>query len=77
MNTKETLKKLLENLRDLRKHPIQSDGMSEEALYYLNKGYKEGLCSAAMTLADELDAIDGGGDGLFMEMEEEWWHREE
>jgi len=80
--TIETLKKLINNLRDMRSYTIKSDDLGEEELYYLQEGYREGLCSAAMTIADELDATiqdcddlpEDFPDGLFMEMEEHWWH---
>lgn len=76
------LKRLINSLRDMRTYTIKSDDLDEEALYYLQEGYREGLCSAAMMLADELDAIlcadpdcpeeyDGG---LMMDLEENWWH---
>ena len=69
------LKKLINNLRDMRSKELESDTFPEEQLYYLNVGYKEGLCSAAMVLADEIDAeleeiISGES---YIEKEEDWW----
>lgn len=71
--TKKEVKNLINNLRDLRKHTIHSDDLNEEQLYYLTEGYREGLCSAAMMLADELDAMCGEGT-TYLEDEENWWH---
>lgn len=73
----ELLKKCINNLRDLRKMAIKSDDLNEEDLYFLQEGYWEGLCSAAMTLADELDALDtydGEDYDSYIEQEEDWWH---
>lgn len=77
-----TLKKMINQLRDYRAYTIKSDDMDEESLYYLQEGYREGLCSAAMLIADELDAIiqedpdcpEEYHDGLLMDLEEQWWH---
>ena len=66
------LKKYINNIRDLRKGTITSDDLNEEQLYYLQEGYREGLCAAAMLLADELDAEIG--EGHYLENEENWWH---
>lgn len=77
-----TLKKMINQLRDYRAYTIKADDMDEESLYYLQEGYREGLCSAAMLIADELDAIiqedpdcpEEYRDGLLMDLEEQWWH---
>ena len=77
MTNKELLKQIINNLRDERKQTIKSDELSEEALYYLQEGYREGLASAAMLVADELDAIESDepyGDTSHSECEEIWWH---
>ena len=66
------LKKYINDLRDLRKETITSDDLNAEQLYYLQEGYREGLCAAAMMLADELDAE--LGEGHYLELEEQWWH---
>lgn len=66
------LKKYINDLRDLRKGTITSDDLNAEQLYYLQEGYREGLCAAAMMLADELDAE--LGEGHYLELEEQWWH---
>ena len=76
------LKKAINDLRDMRSGTIKSDTLSEEQLYYLQEGYREGLCAAAMLLADELDAelqgeIDCPEDfpiGSLIDIEEQWWH---
>ena len=76
------IKKLINNIRDMRKQTIKSDDLDEEKLYYLQEGFREGLCCAAMILADELDAIiqgeedcpDSWPDGLLSDLEEQWWH---
>jgi hypothetical protein len=70
--TVQNLKKYINNIRDLRKGTIKSDDLNEEQLYYLQEGYREGLCAAAMLLADELDAEIG--EGHYLELEEQWWH---
>jgi len=79
--TIDTLKHLINTLRDMRSYTINSDDLGEEELYYLQEGYREGLCAAAMTIADELDAIVQEDpncpeeyDGLLMDLEEAWWH---
>ena len=53
--------------------------MTEEQLYYLQEGYREGLCSAAMMLADELDALvdENNEDPHYLDDEEEFWHVED
>ena len=69
----ENLKRYINNIRDLRRHNIKCDTMTDEQLYYLQEGYREGLASAAMMLADELDALtDCEFD--FLKSEEIWWH---
>ena len=75
------LKRLINSLRDMRAYTIKSDDLGEEELYYLQEGYREGLCAAAMMLADELDVILQSDpncpeeyDGAIMNLEEEWWH---
>ena len=66
------LKKYINSIRDMRKYTINSDELTEEELYFLHEGYREGLCAAAMYLADELDAE--LGEGYYLELEEQWWH---
>lgn len=66
------LKKYINEIRDLRSQTIKSDDLSEEQLYYLQEGFREGLCAAAMYLADELDAEIG--EAHYFELEEQWWH---
>ena len=81
-NKIELLKRLINQLRDYRAYTIKSDDITEEQLYYLQEGYREGLCSAAMMIADELDATlqedpdcpEEYTDGLLMDLEEQWWH---
>ena len=68
----QNLKKYINGIRDLRKETIKSDDLNEEQLYYLQEGFREGLCAAAMYLADELDAEIG--EGHYLENEEIWWH---
>ena len=68
----QNLKKYINDIRDLRKGTIKSDDLGEEQLYYLQEGYREGLCAAAMYLADELDAEIG--ECHYLELEEQWWH---
>lgn len=68
----QNLKKYINGIRDLRKETIKSDDLNEEQLYYLQEGFREGLCAAAMYLADELDAEIG--EGHYFELEEQWWH---
>ena len=68
----QNLKKYINGIRDLRKETIKSDDLNEEQLYYLQEGFREGLCAAAMYLADELDAEIG--EGHYLENEENWWH---
>ena len=71
------LKRLINQIRDQRKYTINSDDLNEEALYYLQEGYREGMCSIAMMLADELDAVlssDPDYDLNLLQQEEMWWH---
>jgi len=80
--TIETLKTLINTLRDMRSYTIKSDDLGEEELYYLQEGYREGLCSAAMLIADELDATlqelpdcpEDYPEGMLMNLEQSWWH---
>ena len=67
----QNLKKYINDIRDLRKSTIKSYDLNEEQLYYLQEGYREGLCAAAMYLADELDAEIG--EAHYFELEEQWW----
>jgi len=77
------LKKCLNELRDMRKYTIKSDDLGEEQLYYLQEGFREGLCAAALILAEEFDAelINDenypeiyGEDNYISMVEENWWH---
>ena len=68
----QNLKKYINGIRDIRKGTIKSDDLNEEQLYYLQEGYREGLCAAAMLLADELDAEIG--EVHYLKNEENWWH---
>ena len=76
------LKKYINQLRDMRSETIKSDELNEEELYYLQEGYREGLCAAAMMLADELDCElqnepdcpEDYPEGLLYRVEENWWH---
>jgi len=74
------LKQVINRVRDMRKQTIKSDDISDEQLYYLQEGFREGLCVAAMMMADELDKeysefLDGMGQKeSFLEKEECWWH---
>ena len=83
MNSSITLlKKCLNELRDMRGEKIKSTELSEEELYYLQEGYREGLCAAAMLLADELDVLiqdepdvpENYPSGILIDLEEQWWH---
>lgn len=81
-HTIDVLKGLINTLRDTRKYTIKSDSLNDEQLYYLQEGYREGLCSAAMTIAEELSAElqdfpecpEEFDDNMLVEIEEEWWH---
>ena len=68
----QNLKKYINGIRDIRKFTIKSNDLNEEQLYYIQEGYREGLCAAAMYLADELDAEIG--EAHYLELEEKWWH---
>lgn len=74
------LRWLINQLRDMRKQTIKSDDMTDEQLYYLQEGFREGLCAAAMMMADELDKeyselLDGMSQKeSFLEKEKCWWH---
>lgn len=70
--TIDNLKKYINSIRDISKGTIKSDTMTDEQLYYLQEGFREGLCAAAMYLADELDAEIGYE--KYIGLEEEWWH---
>lgn len=81
-HTIDILKHLINTLRDMRSYTIKSDDLGEEELYCLQEGYREGLCAAAMTIADELsaelqefpDCPEEYDDGLLSDIEEQWWH---
>ena len=66
------LKKMINEIRDIRSYSIKSDDIGEEELYYLQEGFREGLCGASMVLADELDMI--CNNDIYLKAEEEWWH---
>ena len=67
------LEQLIKEIRDLSKEQIESDDLTKEQLYHLKEGFKQGLFSAALLLADELDAETNGDNG-YLEQEEEWWN---
>ena len=75
------LKNLINQLRDMRSYTTKSDNLGEEELYYLQEGYREGLCTAAILIADELDTAlqelldcpEGLDNGLMTDLEEQWW----
>ncbi len=67
----QNLKKYISGIRNICKGIIKSDDLNEEQLYYLQEGFRRGLCAAAMYLADELDAEIG--EGHHLEKEEIWW----
>ena len=76
MNT-EKIKDLLNSInaiRDLRARTINSDVLNEEQLYYLQEGFREGLATAAIRLARQIDNIDGIPSKYFEFYEEKWWH---
>ena len=66
---------MIKQIRQLRKSPIKSEGLTKEQLHYINEGYRHGLCSAALTIADEIGAITM--DGEHLSKEEMWWMAEE
>ena len=68
-----TLKTIIEQLHELNDISIESDDLSEEIMHYIQEGYKQGLCSAALLIADELDA-ETNGDFGYLEQENEWWN---
>ena len=76
------LKNLINQLRDMRSYTIKSDDLGEEELYYLQEGYREGLCNADILIIDELDAAfqelpdypEELDNGLMADLEEQWWH---
>ena len=74
------LKNLINQLRDMRSYTIKSDDLGEEELYYLQEGYREGLCNADILIVDELDAAfqelpdypEELDNGLMTDLEEQW-----
>lgn len=76
------LKRYINQIRDMRKETIACDDLGEEQLYYLQEGFREGLCACAMMLADELDAElqtypecpEEYPSDCLIDLEEEWWH---
>ena len=82
------LKRLLNQIRDVRlslpgihldEDADPTDELSQEKLYVLKEGFREGLCAAALILADELDfEVFKSGQvnkrGLITKNEENWWH---
>ena len=76
------LKNLINQLRDMRSYTIKSDDLGEEELYYLQEGYRKGLCNADILIVDELDAAfqelpdypEELDNGLMADLEEQWWH---
>lgn len=79
MNTKKITDLLsgINAIRDLRARTINSDVLNEEQLYYLQEGFREGLATAAIRLARQIDKIcsdDGIPSRYFEISEEKWWH---
>ena len=76
MNTKKITDLLngINAIRDLRARTINSDVLNEEQLYYLQEGFREGLATAAIRLARQIDKINGIPSGYFEFSEEKWWH---
>ena len=78
--TIETLKRAINNLRDLRTQTIKSDDFNEEQLYYLQEGFREGLAASAISLAGIIDSYiseEYGHEypiGMVSRLEDEWWH---
>ena len=78
--TIETLKRAINNLRDLRAQTIKSDELNEEQLYYLQEGFREGLAASAINLAGIVDSYlseeygPGYPIGMMSRLEDEWWH---
>lgn len=76
------LKNLINQLRDMRSYTIKSDDLGEEELYYLQEGYREGLCNADILIVDELDAAfqelpdypEELDNSLMTDLEEQWRH---
>ena len=79
MNTQKTevalLNSLIKQVRKLRNDSVKSNDLNEEQLHYLNEGYRQGLCSVALMLADEIGARNGNSNKI--ESEEEWWQNQE
>ena len=80
MNTQEKievalLKKLIKQVRESRKNAVSSDELNAEQLHYINEGYRQGLCSVALMIADEIDARSNKSEQ--MEKEEMWWQNQE
>lgn len=71
------LKKCIERIRESRKGGVTSDELTEEQLFYVNEGYRLGLWSAAMVVADEMDANSSNPCPTYMEDEEVWWREHE
>ena len=69
------LKKLIKQVRESRKNAVSSDELNAEQLYYINEGYRQGLCSVALMLADEIDVR--SNESKQMEKEEMWWQNQE
>lgn len=70
------LNSLIKQVRELRNESVKSDELNEEQLHYLNEGYRQGLCSVALMLADEIDARKEASEPRLIK-EEEWWQQEE
>lgn len=68
------LNKLIKQIRELRGKAVTSNELNAEQLHYINEGYKQGLCSAALMLADEVDARSIESEQ--MEKEEMWWQNQ-
>lgn len=71
------LKKCIERIRESRNEEVTSNELTEEQLFYVNEGYRLGLWSAAMAVADEMDANSSNPSPTYMEDEEAWWREHE
>ena len=69
------LKNCIYRIRESWPGDVHCETLTEEQMHYVREGYRLGLMSAAMSVADELAAEDPDGDMEkdYGETEHNWW----
>lgn len=73
------LKTCIERIRSSWPGKISCDTLTEEQMHYVRQGYRLGLMSAALIVAEEMAAedLDGAMEEDYEGAEEAWWNSHE